>query len=193
LKWAAGSGNVEVLRNILQVVSSKDKTTMALASGVVLITAIQNRDTEAAETLIETKEGIFYQDVEGATALYWAARGGHLSICQALLLAGASRNERTLAFKTPLDWAMEGGNDLTINFLLRGGKKFNRVDTLHLQSLHSAARIENLNRVKDLHKMGDSLEMRDDNGQTVLFHAVRGRRARPTCRPWTRRASRRST
>jgi hypothetical protein len=103
LKWAASSGNVEVLRNILQVASSKDKTTMASASGEALTMGIRNCHTEAAKLLIETKEGIFYQNAKGVTALHWAVRGGHSSVCQTLLLAGADQNARALAFKTPLD------------------------------------------------------------------------------------------
>jgi ankyrin repeat protein len=69
---------------------------------------------------------------------------------------------------------MEGGDELTINFLLKGGKKFTRMDILNLQSLHFSARIGDLNMVKDLHKKGCSLEMRDDKGQTALFHAIKG-------------------
>lgn len=87
LKMAATSGDVEVLRNILHLASRKDKETIALASGDTLIMAIQNSHTEAAKLLIETKGVIFYQDSKGAKALYWAAKEGHWSICQALLLA----------------------------------------------------------------------------------------------------------
>lgn len=174
LKWAASSGNVDVLRNILQTASSKDKPTSPGASGEALITAIRNGHTEAANLLIGTKLGLLYQDTKGATPLHWAAKGGHSTICQTLLQNGAEKNGRTLTGETALDWAMEGGDERTINLLLKGDKKFTRLDTLNLQSLHFSARIGDLNMVKDLHRKGSSLEMRDGKGQTVLFHAVKG-------------------
>lgn len=71
---------------------------------------------------------------------------------------------------------MDGGDERTINLLLKRDKKFSRLDTLSLQSLHFSARIGDLDRVKELSKKGSNLEMRDDKGQTALFLAVKGRR-----------------
>lgn len=175
LKWAASSGNVEVLRNVLRAVNSEDKPSNPGASGEALIMAIQNGHVEAASMLIETEEGLLYEDANGATPLHWAAKGGHSSICQTLLQHGAKRNARNQALETALDWAMDGGDELTINLLLKGGEKFTRLDTLNLQSLHFSARIGDLNMVKELSKKGSNLEMRDDKGQTTLFHAIKGR------------------
>ncbi|QLI67461.1 uncharacterized protein G6M90_00g052210, partial [Metarhizium brunneum] len=175
LKWAARSGNVDTLRNILQAGRSEGKTNSPGASGEALVMAIQNGHVEAANILIETKEGLLYEDENGATPLHWAAKGGHSSICQTLLQHGAKPNARNLALETALDWAMDGGDERTINLLLKGDKKFSRLDTLNLQSLHFSARIGDLDRVKELSEKGSSLEMRDNKGQTTLFHAVKGR------------------
>ena len=174
LKWAASSGRTDVVRNILQASSKKAKLTPGM-SGQALLLAIQNGHSEAANLLIDTGEGLLYTDSHNATVLHWAARMGQSSICQRLLDKRVPLDAKDLDDQTALDWAIKGDDELTINLLLKGGKNFTRQETANLQSLHFSARTGDIGMIKEFHKQGSSLEARDDKGQTVLFHAVKGR------------------
>lgn len=174
LKWAASSGRTDVVRNILQA-SAKKSRLMPGMSGQALILAIQNGHFEAANMLISTGEGLSYTDENNATVLHWAARMGQSTLCQKLLEKGASVGAKDLDDRTALDWAMRGDDELTINLLLKGGKNFTRQETANLQSLHFSARTGDIGVIKEFHKQGSSLEARDGKGQTVLFHAVKGK------------------
>lgn len=174
LKWAASSGRTDVVRNILQA-STKNPKLVPGISGQALLMAIQNGHSEAANLLINTGEGLFYTDEKNATVLHWAARMGQSTICRQLLEKGASLDAKDQDDQTALDWAMRGDDELTINILLKGGKNFTRQETANLQSLHFSARTGDINLIKEFHKQGSSLEARDGKGQTVLFHAVKGK------------------
>lgn len=174
LKWAASSGRTDVVRNILQASSKKRKLTPGM-TGQALLLAIQNGHSEAANLLIDTGEGLFYTDSKNATVLHWAAKMGQSSICQRLLDKRVPLDAKDLDDQTALDWAMKGDDERTINLLLKGGKSFTRQETANLQSLHFSARTGDIDMIKEFHKQGSSLEARDDKGQTVLFHAVKGK------------------
>ena len=174
LKWAASSGRTDVVRNILQASSKKTKLTPGL-TGPALLLAIQNGHSEAANLLIDTGEGLVYTDNKSATVLHWAAKMGQSSICQRLLDKRVPLDAKDLDDQTALDWAIKGDDERTINILLKGGKNFTRQETANLQSLHFSARTGDIGMIKEFHKQGSSLEARDDKGQTVLFHAVKGK------------------
>ena len=175
LKWAASSGRTEVVHSILRNSNQKSKLTPGM-SGQALLLAVQNGHVEAATLLINNREGLYYSDESRATALHWAARMGMASTCQQLLDKGASLSAKDQDDQTALDWAMKGSDEATINILLKGGKNFTRQETANLQSLHFSARTGDIDVIKEFHRQGSSLEARDSKGQTVLFHAVKGKR-----------------
>ena len=144
-------------------------------TGQALLLAIQNGHSEAANLLIDTGEGLLYTDSKNATVLHWAAKMGQSSICQRLLDKRVALDAKDLDDQTALDWAIKGDDEQTINILLKGGKNFTRQETANLQSLHFSARTGDIGMIKEFHKQGSSLEARDDKGQTVLFHAVKGK------------------
>lgn len=174
LKWAASSGRTDVVRNILHSSTKKTNVTPGM-SGKALLMAIQNGHSEAANLLIQNGEGLTYRDESNATVLHWAARMGQAPICQSLLEKGVNLGVKDQDDQTALDWAMRGNNEQTINLLLKGGKHFTRQETANLQSLHFSARTGDIDMIKEFHKQGSSLEARDSKGQTVLFHAVKGK------------------
>ena len=176
LKWAASSGRTDIVRRILQDSSKADKNTLApVQSGQALLISIKNGHEEAATLLIEAGEGVFYLDDDDATLLHHAARAGQSSIIKLLLAKGLSLNSKDKDGRTALDYATAGNDELTINLLLKGGKEINRQETANIQSLHFGARSGDLDLIKQLHRQRSSLEVRDGKGQTVLFHAVKGK------------------
>ena len=173
LKWAAGSGRTEVVRNILQTSTKGTKLSPGM-SGQSLLMAIQNNHFEAANLLIETGEGLSYTDENNATVLHWAARMGQSTMCQQLLEKGVSLGNQDHDGRTALEWAMRGDDEITINLLLKEDKSSRR-QTTNIQTLHFSARMGDIHTIKEFHEQGSSLEVRDEKGQTVLFHAVKGK------------------
>lgn len=173
LKWAASSGRTDIVRSILQTSNKKRKLAFG-ASGEALLMAIQNGHTEAAILFIDTGEGLTFTDDNNATVLHWAAKAGLHDVCHKLLERGISQSAKDNEGQTALDWAIRGDDELTINLLLKVGS-VNRQDTANIQSLHFSARTGDLAMLKEFHKQGSSLEVRDAKGQTVLFHAVKGK------------------
>ena len=179
LKWAASSGRTDIVRRILEDSSKAEKKTLNPGhSGQALLVSIKNGHEEAATLLIEAGEGVLYVDEDNATLLHHAAKAGQSTITKLLLEKGLYLNSKDKDGRTALDYATAGNDELTINLLLRGGKEINRQETANIQSLHFGARSGDLDLIKQSHKQRSSLEARDGKGQTVLFHAVKGKQQR---------------
>ena len=170
LKWAASSGRTDIVRKIFQI-SIKKTTLMPGVSGPALLMAIQHGHSEAANLFIDIGEGLSYTDETNATVLHWAARTGQSAVCRQLLEKGASLGAKDQDDQTALDWAMKRNDELTINLLLKEGG----INRQEITNLHFSARMGDLDRIKEIHKQGSSLEARDEERQTVLFYAVKGK------------------
>lgn len=175
LKWAASSGRTDIILKILQGSNNKKSNFTPSLPSPALMLAIKNGHSEAAAILIEAREGLTHKDEQNATVLHWAAKMGQAQLCQTLLEKGVFLAAKDENDQTALDWAMRGDDENTINVLLRGGRTFTRQETANLQSLHFSARSGDINVIKEFHRQGSSLEARDGKGQTVLFHAVKGK------------------
>ncbi len=64
----------------------------------------------------------------GWTPLDWASRGGHDTVVQQLLDAGADANAKGEDGWTPLYWASRGGHDTVVQQLLNAGADANVKD-----------------------------------------------------------------
>jgi ankyrin repeat protein len=137
--------------------------------------AIKNGHEDAAKYLIESEHFEEYRDENNATLLHWAAKYGLASVVEKLASKGINLNDKDAEGRTPLDYALDSNDEDTINLLLKGAKHISRQDTVNIQSLHFSARTGDISMIKQLHKKGSSLEARGGKGQTVIFHAVKGK------------------
>ena len=71
--------------------------------------AVNQGDLEGVKTILQSNAGFINEkDEEGATALHYAAFGGHRKIAQFLLEHGANINAQDAKFgATPAGWAIE--------------------------------------------------------------------------------------
>lgn len=76
---------------------------------------------------------------ENATALYLAAREGHVEVCQMLLSAGADPNAATITDRVPLHCAVMNGHVGVIETLLAKGARFDVSDKSGTTLWHEAA------------------------------------------------------
>lgn len=176
LKWAASSGQTDVIHKLLQDSKrDKTKTSASLSSGEAIMMAIKNGHTDAAKYLIDSEHFEEYSDEKNATLLHWAAKCGQASIVKQLTSKGMDLNEKDTDGRTALDYAFDSNDDDTINLLINRGKHMSRQDTANIQTVHYSARTGDISMIKKLNEKGSSLEARDSKGQTAIFHAVKGK------------------
>src|SRR5690349_14252676 len=93
----------------------------AAAGPAGLIDAVKRQDAHAVDALIKQGADInLQQDLDGATALQWAAYVDDVPIADALLRAGAKPNLANQLGVTPLMLAAANRNPAMVELLLKG-------------------------------------------------------------------------
>jgi uncharacterized protein len=148
-------------------------TTLYGAAGVPLVDAAKNMDKAAIEKLIAQRVDVNAADVDGATALHWAAYNDDLPTVQLLIGKGAKVATANRYGVSPLSLACGNGNGAMVRVLLNAGANPN--DVLHEgeTSLMIAARAGGLDAVKALIAKGANVNAADQwRGQTALMWAA---------------------
>jgi len=131
LETAAGTGNLDTMRRILNSAPDPDKKASAL------YLAARNGQSEAVTLLLDHEADPNARGWFKGTALQWAAINGFDTIVQKLVAAGADPNLRDERFKAhAAGWANEGGHETLRDWLLDHGCSvslteavaFNRID-----------------------------------------------------------------
>ena len=142
-------------------------------SDVRLAGAMKNQDATAVRTLLTQKVDVNAADVDGTTALQWAAHWNDVDIVKVLIAAGANANAASRYGVTPLHEAASIGSAPIVNALLRAGA---RVDATYGEGetpLMLAARSGNLEAVKLLLEAGANVNATERfRGQTALMLAA---------------------
>ena len=102
------------------------------------------------------------------TALHYAVQNGHRDLIEILLARGADVNARDGAGQTPIDIALSRYRKEIVELLLSKGAVMN------ISSIHVAAQIDDLARVKAFLGEGADINIADDRGFTPLHHAIQG-------------------
>jgi len=140
---------------------------------VRLVTAMKNQDTTAARTLLRQRADVNAADVDGSTALQWAAHWNDVDIVKALLASGANPNTANRYGVTPLHEAATIGSAPIVNALLRAGARANATYGEGETPLMPAARSGNLESVKLLIEAGADVNAAEKfRGQTALMLAA---------------------
>jgi ankyrin repeat protein len=138
-----------------------------------LVAAMKNQDTTAARALLRQKVDVNAADVDGATALQWAAHWNDLDATKALLAAGAKADVANRYGITPLHEAATIGSAPLVNTLLRAGARADATYGEGETPLMLAARSGNLESVKLLLEAGaDANAAEKFRGQTALMLAA---------------------
>ncbi|XP_069476362.1 ankyrin repeat domain-containing protein 39 [Ambystoma mexicanum] len=101
--------------------------------------AAMDGDLGRVKKFIELGTDPSLPDKSGYTALHYASRQGHLSICELLLTSGAHCNAQTHGGATPLHRASYCGHNEVAQLLLSHGAKPETVDDDGMTCLHKAA------------------------------------------------------
>ena len=144
----------------------------AAASRASVADAMELRDTAGVRRLLETGSDVNAAQVDGTTALHWAAYHEDAETVALLVRAGANANAVNRYGVPPLTQACRNGNAAIVKLLLEAGADANTTLKGGETALMLAARSGSVEAVKALLERGAKLEARERQGQTALMWAA---------------------
>ncbi|XP_028291558.1 unconventional myosin-XVI isoform X2 [Gouania willdenowi] len=125
----------------------------------------------AAELLIERGQNVNHQDEDLWTALHVACVCDHADIVLLLLLSGVNVLLQDINGNVPLDYALEGTET---SYILRTHLMENGVDVSSMHAIKTQRPSAMLSDVRQLVATGESLDLPNDDGVTLLHIACVG-------------------
>jgi ankyrin repeat protein len=147
-------------------------TVRAAGSDALVADATEKMDRAAIRTLLRQHANVNAPQVDGMTALHWAAYQDDLDTVELLLRAGAAPKAANRYGVTPLSLACTNGNGPIVQLLLRAGADPNAALPGGETPLMTASRVGSLASVTALVERGATVDANDDRrGQTALMWA----------------------
>jgi ankyrin repeat protein len=144
----------------------------AAGSPSPLADAAEKSDRAAIRALLKHHADVNAPQIDGMTALHWAAYEDDLESARALLKAGASVTATNREGVTPLSLACVNGNTEFIDALLAAGADPNTTLRGGETVLMTAARTGKVDPVNALIKRGADVNAKERRGQTALMWAA---------------------
>ena len=139
----------------------------------LLADAAERMDRTRIRALLQQRADVNTPQVDGMTALHWAAYQDDLETEDLLVRAGANVKAANRYGVTPLSLACTNGNGAMVELLLKAGADPNTALPGGETVLMTAARAGKLAPVKSLLIRGAAVDNRDDRrGQTALMWAA---------------------
>jgi len=142
------------------------------AQAASLAEAAEKHDPAGVRALIESGADVNAAQVDGTTALHWAAFHDDAELVGLLLRAGAEVNAANLYGVPPLAQASINGNAAIVELLLEAGADANAKMKGGETALMLATRSGNVEAVKALLASGADANVRERLGQTALMWAA---------------------
>ncbi len=147
--------------------------TAAPARDLPLVEAARTADAGAVRALVERRADVNSAEIDGTTALHWAAYRGDIETAQLLLEAGAEPEAANRYGVTPLVLAAGRGNAPIVEALLDAGADPNTTLPEGETVLMAAARTGNVDVLRLLLARGADPRARESwRGQTALHWAA---------------------
>lgn len=148
-------------------------SSLEAAAPVPLVDAIKNADAATVRRLLKERVDVNTPEVDGTTALHWAARVNDAATAELLIRAGANVRAANRYGVTPLSVACMNGNAAMIGLLLKAGADANTSLPGGETALMTAARTGSLEGVKLLLFHGADVNAKESGrGQTALMWAA---------------------
>ena len=146
---------------------------MAVGSESPLADAAKKKEWTAVRALIQKHADVNAPQVDGTTALHWAAHQDDLETAALLVRAGANVKAANRYGVTPLSLACTNGNGPMVELLLKAGADPNTKLPGGETALMTAARTGKVDAVKALISRGADVDAKEDgHGQTALMWAA---------------------
>ena len=146
--------------------------TALAAERATVADAAERRDRAAVRTLLTGGADVNTTQVDGTTALHWAAYHDDAETAGVLVKAGANVNAANRYGVPPLAIACTNGNAAIVRLLLEAGADANATMKGGESVLMLAARSGSLDAVKALLVRGAKHDVRERRGQTALMWAA---------------------
>jgi len=137
-----------------------------------LADAVEGKDHSATRTLLKQKADVNASQVDGMTALHWAAYQDDLKTTKLLLKGGANVEVKNRYSVTPLSLACLNGNGEMVELFLEAGADPNTTLTGGEPVLMTAARTGKVPAVKALLASGADVNAKGRRKQTALMWAA---------------------
>src|SRR5262245_53894821 len=138
-----------------------------------LADAMERMDRAAVRALLQRRADVNVAQLDGMTALHWAAYQDDLESVELLVRAGADVKAANRYGITPLSLAITNGDSAMVERLLQAGADPNTTLPGGETALMTAARVGTLASVKALLARGANVDSRDEkHGQTALMWAA---------------------
>lgn len=137
-----------------------------------LADAVERMDQKVIRTLLDQHVNVNAPQVDGTTALHWAAYLNDLETATLLLKAGANVRVTNRYSVTPLSLACLNGNGQLVGLLLDAGADPNTILQGGETALMTAARTGQPGPVKALISRGADVNAKERRGQTALMWAA---------------------
>lgn len=145
----------------------------AASPDIRLVDAVKRSDKAAIKALLPQRIDPNIPDLDGSTALHWAARKDDVETAGALLKNGANVKASNRYGVTPLSLACINGNATMIELLLKAGADANTILPEGETVLMTAARTGKIDAVKALLSHGADINFKETRrGQTALMWAA---------------------
>ena len=146
---------------------------LAAAADLRVVDAVKAQDAAAVRALLKQRADVNAPDVEGMTALHWAAHWNDLDTVTLLIAAGARAAVANRYGVTPLHEAATVGSSEIVNALLRAGADANAAYGDGETALMVASRTGNADAVRLLVESGAQVDAAESfRGQTALMLAA---------------------
>ena len=142
------------------------------AERAALADAVEQRDTARVRALLEARVDVNAAQIDGTTALHWAAYQDDAATAALLVRAGANVNALNRYGVPPLAMACTNGSARIVELLLTAGADANATMKGGETVLMLAARSGNVDSVKALLVHGAKHDARERRGQTALMWAA---------------------
>ena len=145
----------------------------AFAADQRVVDAAKNQDAAAVHSLLQQRADVNAADVDGTTALIYAAHQNNLDLVKSLLAAGANAKAANRYHVTALSEACNLGNGEVIGLLLKAGADPNATIGEGETPLMTTSRTGSVDGVKALLAAGASANTSESyRGETALMWAV---------------------
>ena len=165
LNEAAATGNLDLVKSLIAkgaYVNNKEDAEYRTP----LDRAVMGGHVNIVKLLIAEGSDVNQKDDTGNTLLHYAASTRHKDIIELLIAKGADVNVKNNQGQTPLDTALAWNRKDIVDLLIAKGAT--------VESIHVAAQLGDVARVKAFLKQGIDVNAKNANGDTPLHSAVRG-------------------
>jgi uncharacterized protein len=138
-----------------------------------LVTVVENGDRATALDLIKAHADVRQRDVDGTTALHWAAHESDEELARLLIAAGADVRAVNDYGVSPLSVAAENGDARIVDLLLKAGADVESANPEGQTALMVVARTGHVDAARLLLRKGANPNARENwDGQTALMWAA---------------------